>query len=162
MEYKLTDALWTLTHQYMSSYLIPFFTLSYQKDTPVHPDSFKDSSYYGTGPLDLCLIVTIIAVMAILRDAFRLCLFEPLARWVLTRRLERSRKQGTEAKNNPPQPIANGNGHLHDDPCLQKERRRTHRSVLRFAEQGWSFVYYTAQWSFGFVRPCAIRWADDH
>ncbi|KAF8639648.1 hypothetical protein AX17_000913 [Amanita inopinata Kibby_2008] len=144
------DTLWLHIRQRMPSYLIPFFSLSYPTEAPLNPDSFKQSSYYGTGPLDICLIVTIIAVMAILRDAFRLGLFEPFAQWLLSRRLGRRRKHRLDAKvNSTSKNTVNGNGYAVDNSNLQKDLRQLHRSVLRFAEQGWSFVYYTMQWSFG-------------
>lgn len=134
--------------QPMSSYLIPLFSLSYQENTPTILDSFQGSSFYGSGLLDLCLITTIIAIMAVLRDAFRLGFFEPLARWVLSKKLARL-MQPTKI-NGSAKPIANSNGHSHDSSYVKKEQRRAHRSVLRFAEQGWSFVYYSLQWGFGF------------
>lgn len=117
--------------------------------------------------------------MAVLRDAFRLALFEPFARWKLGRDLDHRRRKrkllngtantngkangngavanGTgKAKENG---VSNGNGHSHTNgnghsyPSPAKEERQMHRSVLRFAEQGWSVVYYTLQWSYGLVRP---------
>ncbi|KAF8627195.1 hypothetical protein AX15_004513 [Amanita polypyramis BW_CC] len=140
------DALWLPIKRRVPSYLIPFFVLSYPTDPPINPDSFKHSSYYGTGLLDLCLVITIIAIMAFLRDAFRLWLFEPFAQFLLASRLERRRRRRSETKiNGNAKPIANGNGHPNDNPSLQKELRQMHRSVIRFAEQGWSFVYYTTQ-----------------
>lgn len=147
------DALWLAIKSHMPSYLTPFVSLSYPTEAPVNPDSFHDSAYFGAGPLDLCLVVTIIAVFAILRDAFRLWLFEPFARWVLTRGLERRRRQKAEAKaNGSAKTHANGNGHSHDSPNYQKRVRHIHRSVLRFAEQGWSFINYTTLCLFGLVR----------
>ena len=50
--------------------LVPFFTLSYPTAPPLHPDSFLESNYYGTGLLDGWLIITAIAIMAVLRDMF--------------------------------------------------------------------------------------------
>ena len=153
MAHDLAEALWLPIKQRMPSYLMPFLLLSYPTKAPINPDSFKNSSYYGTGLLDLCLVVTIIAIMAILRDAFRLWLFEPFARLVLTIRRERRRQRRLETKiNGNAKPIANGNGHPSGSPIPQNEHRRIHRSVIRFAEQGWSFVYYTTQCLFGVVR----------
>ncbi|EDR12841.1 uncharacterized protein LACBIDRAFT_246558 [Laccaria bicolor S238N-H82] len=102
--------------QWLSPYVAPFFALQYPTQTPAHPDSFPESGYYNAGKADICLVITCIAVMAVLRDALRLGVFEPFARWKLSRDLDRKRHQP---------------------------------SVLRFAEQGWSVVYYTIQWSFG-------------
>ncbi|KAK7049573.1 Sphingosine N-acyltransferase lag1 [Paramarasmius palmivorus] len=136
--------------EWLHPYLVPFFTLSYPTDTPQNPDSFPDSQYYNTGLLDLCLIVTIIAVMAVLRDAFRLGVFEPFAEWKLTRDLRNATKKASPKMNGNGNGHANGNGNGHViPPITTKQRRILHRSVLRFAEQGWSAVYYPLQWAFG-------------
>lgn len=146
-----------MASQWLPSYMIPFFSLSYPTDTPSDPDSFPNAVYYNTGAQDLCLIITCIAVMAALRDALRLGVMEPFARWKLYRDLQSTRLKQAECK------TANGNGnslthghaaHANGNAMKirRKEDRQMHRSVLRFAEQGWSVVYYTLQWSFGLVR----------
>lgn len=101
-----------------------------------------------------------IAVMAILRDAFRLGFFEPLARCKLYRDLRRKREKVTVASNGHEKSL-NGNGHAngHANGCAipsptTKEIRLIERSVMRFAEQGWSVIYYPLQWAFGLV--CSI------
>lgn len=141
----------------------PFVSLSYPTSRPLHPDSFPDSNYYLTGPLDACFIVTCIAVMAVLRDASRLLLMEPFAQWYLTRQLK-LKKRGEKTQANGA--VANGatNGHANGHhpktqtvgeekmQITKKEARAMRHSVLRFAEQGWSVIYYTSQWSFGLVR----------
>lgn len=157
----------------MHPYLVPFLSLSYPTATPKNPDSFPNSAYYNTGRDDLYLIVTCILVMAILRDALRLGVFEPFARWKLSRDL-RARKKLHESNrttngkangkangvgnghanghsNGQVNGHANGNGHAANGVSqpTPKELRKMHKSVLRFAEQGWSVVYYTLQWSFG-------------
>lgn len=151
----------TLTPAWLSPFITPFISLSYPTDPPAAPDSFKDSSYYGNGLLDGCLIITCIAVMAVLRDALRLGVFEPFARWYLTRTLKKTKSGqltppngdakkivGLDSKKNG---VANGNGHA-EVVITKREARKMQRSVMRFAEQGWECVYYTAQWSFGLVR----------
>lgn len=146
--------------EWLPSFLPPFITLSYPTDPPAAPDSFPHSSYYGTGLLDGCLIITCIAVMAVLRDALRLGVFEPFARWWLTRALRREKASQIRLANgngkaaNGTSPKANGatNGHCNGVAISRREARRLHRSVLRFAEQGWSVVYYTCQFAFGLVR----------
>ena len=92
----------TQASEWLPSFLVPFITLSYPTERPAEPDSFHDYSYYKGGILDLCFIVTCIAVMAILRDALRLGVCEPFARWYLTRRLRKSK-----ARQN-----AHANGHV--------------------------------------------------
>ncbi|KAF8913851.1 TLC domain-containing protein [Gymnopilus junonius] len=104
--------------------------------------------------------------MAVLRDAFRLFIFEPFARWKLTRdlvlRQQRKRfgKTSDSVANghvaNGGRQIFNGKGQLNGTANggsipvpSPKELRQLNRKVLRFAEQGWSFVYYSLQWCFG-------------
>ncbi|KAJ6599117.1 TLC domain-containing protein [Mycena vulgaris] len=134
---------------WLPPYLAPFFSLSHPTDTPADPDSFPDSAYFNTGGLDVCLLITCIAVMAVFRDALRLGVFEPFARWKLARDLQarRSKRMNGNGKAN-----GNGeaNGHAHAENAVsKKELRHMHRSVLRFAEQGWSAFYYPLQWAFG-------------
>ena len=152
----------------LSSYVAPFFTLQYPTATPAHPDSFPHSTYYNAGKLDICILISYIAVMAVLRDALRLGIFEPLARWKLLRDLELKQKVLNKVNGsanddtNHHHHIANGNGdgygngHSNGNDRVVlgtgKKLRQLNRSVLRFAEQGWSVVYYSLQLSFGIVR----------
>ncbi|EMD40841.1 hypothetical protein CERSUDRAFT_131154 [Gelatoporia subvermispora B] len=139
---------------WLPSFLIPFFTLSYPTAPPAVPDSFHNSRYYQTGLLDGCLIITCIAVMAVLRDVTRLFIMEPFARWKLKRDLiHRKGRQAAKANGNgKANGVAGANGHAAPNGALsisKAEARKMHRSVLRFAEQGWSVIYYTCQWCFG-------------
>ena len=156
----------TLSLHCLPSFFTPFVTLSYPTDPPPNPDSFKTSSYYVCGLLDGCLIITCIAVMAILRDALRLGVCEPFARWYLTRELLKSKAKQKElangdAKNEAKDAKSNGsaNGHAQhsDAPVITRKEARTLRhSVIRFAEQGWSFVYYTLQFGYGMVSNLCV------
>lgn len=145
--------------------LVPFVTLSYPVDPPSHPDSFHDSSYYGTGYLDLCAIVGFIAAMAVLRDVARLYVLEPYACWKLTHNLKAKRKikerSRSPAFNGSAAEHSNGhsNGHVLPTEEFQitaREQRQMRRSVLRFAEQGWALIYYTIQFSWGVVSFCLL------
>ena len=155
----------------LPSFLLPFVTLSYPVDRPQNPDSFPDSSYYDIGYLDVCLIVTFISIMAILRDAARVLLLEPFASWKLTRdwRRRRALKSGSTTPElkatNPPGIKLDGktNGPITTIDSAEKlmadrpaehspEARRIRHAVVRFAEQGWQVVYYVFQWSLGMVR----------
>lgn len=151
-------------------FLVPFVTLSYPVDTPLNPDSLPNSSYYDTGYRDACLIVTLIATMAILRDAARLFILEPFACWKLTRdwRRRQALKSGSSTPDSKPSPnnIAGHNASskingavtinsntekLFADrpPENSPGARRIRHAVIRFAEQGWQAIYYMAQWSLG-------------
>ncbi|KAG6337352.1 hypothetical protein ID866_1725, partial [Astraeus odoratus] len=146
--------------EWLPSILVPFFSLSYPTDKPVYTDSFHDSAYYNTGLLDGCLIISYIALMAILRDFTRIYVLEPFARWKLTHNWERSRHSNVVA-NGVKHHVPNGsssaqNGHTAypSEQCApssmsKKEARKIHRSVLRFAEQGWSAIYYSFQFAYG-------------
>jgi len=133
----------------LPAFLVPFLSLSYPTDTPLNLDSFPHSPYYNTGPLDACFVITCIAVMAILRDAIRLGILEPFARWKLSADLRRKIEPHSHR-------FANGNGthnaNGHISRISKRESDKMHRSVLRFAEQGWSALYYSVQWTLGFVR----------
>ena len=152
----------------LPSFLVPFVSLSYRVDPPSNPDSFPNSSYYDIGYLDVCLIVTVIATMAVLRDAARILLFEPFADWKLTRdwRRRQALKLGsatpdskagnvkTNGKiNGPITTTGSAEKLVADRPAkYSREARRIRHAVLRFAEQGWLVVYYSWQWSLGVVR----------
>ncbi|KAF5322619.1 hypothetical protein D9619_000319 [Psilocybe cf. subviscida] len=159
----------------LRDYLVPFYTLQYPVATPAHPDSFSDSAYYTVGPLDACIVIATIAVMAVLRDVLRLYAFEPFARWKLHRDLAarlntrmkgvangKANGNGYAANGNGAAPngnghAANGNGHSNGhangvakaSQPTAKDLKQLNRKVMRFAEQGWSVVYYIAQFAFG-------------
>lgn len=144
--------------EWLPSFLIPFVTLSYPVDRPAAPDSFPDSEYYAVGPLDFWYIVSIIAVFAILRDAFRLGVFEPFAKWYLMRQLKADKEKGRMHANGNGKANGATNGHAQHDlttvKITKREQKQVRRSVIRFAEQGWPIVYYTLQWGYGLVRCC--------
>jgi len=143
-------------------YVLPFFSLSYPTDPPPKTDAFHHSKYFGTGWLDICTIVGLIAAMAILRDLARLCIFEPFARWKLTKdlrakKLAASKNGGSWTPPLKPKLVSNGatnghhvNGDAHEITFSAIEKRKVHRSVLRFAEQGWALLCYSFQCGFGF------------
>jgi len=77
---------------------------------------------------------------------------EPFARWKLTRDLGLSRKTTGYGKSSEPMNgNANSNGYTTyaNRSTTQKEDRKMHRKVIRFAEQGWSVIYYTLTWCYG-------------
>lgn len=148
---------------WVPQYVIPFFSLSYPTDPPPKTDGFHNSQYFGTGWLDICTIVGLIAAMAILRDLARLYVFEPFAHWKLTMDLKTKKLAATKngGSGSPPlkaKLVSNGvtngqhvNGDAHEITFSASEKRRVHRSVLRFAEQGWALLCYSFQCGFGFV-----------
>jgi very-long-chain ceramide synthase len=151
--------------EWLPSVLVPFFTLSYPTPRPASPDSYLDSEYFNIGRLDGCFIVTCIAVMAIARDVSRIFFLEPFARWKLSRDVRRRHKilasngNGHHVNGNGianGKGLANGNGKVANGKPIkyqitQKEKKVIQHSVTRFAEQGWAFIYYILQWSYGLV-----------
>jgi len=152
----------------LPSFLLPFVTLSYPVATPPNPDSFPNSSYYDIGYLDVCLIITIIAIMAILRDAARVLLLEPFANWKLTRdwRRRQALKSGSVTPDSkassvvaincngktqgPVTVVGNAEKSRVDRPSERtREAGRIRHAVIRFAEQGWQAIFYLCQWSLG-------------
>jgi len=168
---------------WIPQYLSPFFSLSYPTDPPPKTDSFHNSRHFGTGWLDVCTIVGLIATMAVFRDLARIYVFEPFARWKLSKDL-RARKLAASKNGSSSPPrlpktklVSNGatngavnghrvNGDVHGVTFTAAEKRRLHRSVLRFAEQGWALLCYSFQCGFGFVslvflsvRTCRLTWS---
>jgi acyl-CoA-dependent ceramide synthase len=166
--------------EWLPSFLVPFITLSYPIDPPAEPDSFVNSHYYSTGLLDGCLIISYIAVMAVLRDVVRVYILEPFACWILTRNSRNAKKRvvsaaigaangvstgiinGTANGGTVPHGNGSANGHTNGSHAGtngngvhkmgSKEKRQLRKSVLRFAEQGWALTSYTINWAFGLVR----------
>lgn len=140
--------------QKVEPYLAPFYTLQYPITTPNATDSFHSSPYYVAGKLDICMVISMIAGMAILRDVLRLGFFEPFARWKLyrDRRKKRAKSSGTSSptKTEKFRNLTTNNGIVSSSPTI-KEVRLIERSVMRFAEQGWSMIYYPLQCGFGIV-----------
>lgn len=144
-------------------YVIPFFSLAYPTNPPAKTDSFHHSQHFGTGWLDVCTMVGLIAAMAILRDMARLYVFEPFARWKLSKdlrakKLAASKNGGSSSPSLKAKLVSNGvanghqaNGGARDITFTPAEKRKMHRSVLRFAEQGWALLCYTFQCGFGIV-----------
>ncbi|KZV75158.1 longevity assurance proteins LAG1/LAC1 [Peniophora sp. CONT] len=154
------DALSALSRQALPSFLVPFVTLSYEVPAPAHPDSFPNSSHHDIGYKDVCLMVTLIAGMALLRDATRVLVLEPFAHWMLTRRW-RMRKAAEGGDETPNLARADADSKAESSalgpkkPSLERlvassrEARRIRHDVVRFAEQGWMWIYYVFMFSFG-------------
>ncbi|THH31320.1 hypothetical protein EUX98_g2897 [Antrodiella citrinella] len=146
---------------WLPSYAVPFVTLSYPTPRPAVPDSFPNASYHGIGVLDGYFVISCIIVMAILRDAFRLLALEPLAKWKLTRDLQRrlakskrgnGHANGGTTTNGDAKAVADSNGDATSGGVTSKrEQHLLRRSMLRFAEQGWSVIYYLCQTAFGLL-----------
>jgi acyl-CoA-dependent ceramide synthase len=154
--------------EWLPSILIPFFTLSYPTSPPANPDAFHTSPHYHTGILDGCLIITFIAIMAVLRDITRICVMEPFARWMLSRDWQSSQRKkldangavgvsdgslkGSSVQNDH---TNHGNGEYPEFTMSKREARKINRKVVRFAEQGWAFIYYLVNFSHGvYIHHC--------
>jgi acyl-CoA-dependent ceramide synthase len=97
--------------------------------------------------------------------------WRPFARWWLGRLAEKEKRRGAETPKKvaanpiPTQLEKEGVRSRRKEqvklekitrkrkPGMTKEEWRRERSVLRFAEQGWAFLYYTVYWSLGLVSP---------
>ncbi|KAG8837689.1 sphingosine N-acyltransferase lag1 [Serendipita sp. 400] len=165
----------------LSTLIRPFLQLSYPTARPANPDSFPNANYYDIGLLDGCFIISTMAVFAILREIVRLHIMTPFANKFLFGNMRgyqcktlKSKKANGHANgqangghihaNGHSNGHANGNGHYAARRISARNRVRE-RNVIRFAEQGWAFVYYTIWWSFGvyihFSLPTA-PWKLDH
>jgi acyl-CoA-dependent ceramide synthase len=92
------------------------------------------------GPKDLLFLLGAFAVLVVLREVTMRLVFAPCARrWVVEANGDAQARQ-TAAEGKPAR------------PSTGKELRRQQKAATRFAEQGWSALYYTIFWSFGVVR----------
>jgi len=83
---------------------------------------------------------------------------EPFARWFLSRKYAFARDK--EATNGG---IPDDEKTSHDLARTRKlEDRMIQRSVLRFAEQGWSVIYYSVNFTFGLYLHCNFPTAPFH
>lgn len=143
--------------EWLPSFFAPFFTLSHVTDPPASPDSFPNSNYYTVGPRDVYFVIGCIAVMALLRDIFRIFVLEPFAEWYLTPQSNaRKSKVNGNTNGSPNEVNGTANGHENTAKPIAKQannfnKKVIRRRVLRFAEQGWSVIYYSASWSYGMV-----------
>jgi len=148
--------------EWLPRILVPFFTLSYPTSPPSNPDSFSNSSYYGTGKLDACLVLSWLAVLALLREIVRLGILEPFARHWLRRAASGREKvhanghsNGSAAHSSKTQVLRSKPSEKRTNPVKVGARKMTkkewmrERSVVRFAEQGWPFLYYCIYWTYG-------------
>jgi acyl-CoA-dependent ceramide synthase len=150
--------------EWLPHFLVPFFTLSYPTPPPPNPDSFPNSSYYGTGKLDACLVLSGLVVLAVLREIVRLGILEPFARHCLTaaaagkeKSLANGHSNGSAAHSSKTQVLRSKPSEKRTNPVKVGARQMTkkewmrERSVIRFAEQGWPFLYYCIYWTYGLV-----------
>lgn len=109
--------------------------LSYPVATPA-----GGKQRYIKGPDDLLFVLGAFLVLVVLREAAMRLVFAPCARrWVVDAQLAPS----AAATDGKPARVPTA-----------KQVRRQQKAATRFAEQGWSALYYTIFWSFGVVSPC--------
>ncbi|KAH7105402.1 longevity assurance proteins LAG1/LAC1 [Auriculariales sp. MPI-PUGE-AT-0066] len=133
------SAMYASALRHLPSQAVPFFSLSYPLPTPVQPDSFPEASYYGVGPLDLCVVLSCVVALGAVRDASRLLILEPFARWYLSSDDSGLREQGVKTEKS-----ANSARKPSQREILRE------RSVLRFAEQGYQFLYFLVFFFYSF------------
>jgi acyl-CoA-dependent ceramide synthase len=94
------------------------------------PPQAQAQTLYGKGPADALFVLFCALAFTVTRELVMRYVLGSFARWYLAR------------------------NHAKDAPGWKskKERRRREHIVVRFAEQGWSFLYCTCSWSLGTVR----------
>lgn len=124
----------------MTSFLHPFLHLSYPVTPPPLASSTTSSpQLFVKGPLDGAYVLSSFLCFVVLREVFMRLVFAPIARkWVV------------DAGGGGGAPKAKG---AKEVVLGEREMRVRRKAATRFAEQGWSFLYYVVYWSFGLVSP---------
>lgn len=135
----------TYIHSLLPTALHPFVSLSY----PIAPtpssspklrftSRIRDSSapqQYGQGPKDVYFVIFCALAFTLLREVCIRYLLSTFAK----RFLKRARRKSYEARGEKMRSLT------------KLEKRKMDHTTLRFAEQGWSFMYCTVFWSLGGV-----------
>lgn len=151
-----------------------FIGLSYPVPIPADADSYFDATYYNKGPKDLLFIATWVVLLAFFREVLMRLFFMPIARWRLeslaaakrgarlTRTKPKGNTVGEKLVSTPPKPTPvrqrqapNANSRpvkSWTETKKSRDAKLLERNVVRFAEQGWSLVYYSVFWALGMVR----------
>jgi hypothetical protein len=131
-----------------TSLLHPFLHLSYPVSSPSSSPT-SPIQLYVKGPLDACYVLSSFLFFVVAREVFMRCLFAPIARkWVVDAG-GGAQKEGGKGK---------GEGGASSTAVGQKAQRK---AAIRFAEQGWSLLYYSVYWGFGLVslqHPLFTAW----
>ena len=138
----------TYIHSLLPSALHPFVSLSYplspSPTTKLRPLSTKRTlqhsfqQLYGQGPKDVYFVIFCALAFTLLREVCIRYIFSSIARGWMKR--VRSKENRLRVKNGKKQRA-----------MTKIEMRREEHTVLRFSEQGWSFLYCTIYWSLGAV-----------
>lgn len=146
--------------------LRPYVLLSYPVHRPKATLALSRSNYlrytnntlYDKGPNDFYFVAFCAVAFTILREVVLRGLLKPFANyWLLSARRAKRSKSGSLVNGS-----GNGNGFSKGDGVnspgggvegreTKKERRQREHTALRFAEQGWSFLYCTIFWTLGMV-----------
>jgi acyl-CoA-dependent ceramide synthase len=138
--------------------LRPYVLLSYPVHRPKATLALSKSNYlrytnntlYDKGPNDLYFAAFCAVAFTILREVVLRGLLKPFANyWLVSARRAKTRKSAS-VSNGSGKGSPTGKGEARE---TKKERRQREHTALRFAEQGWSFLYCTVFWTLGMVGP---------
>jgi acyl-CoA-dependent ceramide synthase len=149
--------------------LRPYVLLSYPVHRPKATLALSKSNYlrytnntlFDKGANDFYFAAFCAVAFTILREVVLRGLLKPFANyWLLSARRAKRRKS-LSVVNGSGNGYVKGNGVTSpggkvDGRETKKERRQREHTALRFAEQGWSFLYCTVFWTLGMV---SILWA---
>lgn len=121
-----------------------------------HPSYHTTNDRYLKGPSDIPFILTSLICFIVLREVLMRYLLAPIAhRWVVHRDLPPG--LGPDCK-------IPTNHSVRLRKAGEREMRTRRKEAVRFAEQGWSVLYYLVYWSFGLVSPSLgfpFQWGKD-
>lgn len=137
--------------------LRPYVLLSYPVHRPAATLELSKANHlrytnevlYTKGPNDIFFAAFCAVAFTVLREVILRGVLKPFANWWLRSAKKAKRKRALSRANG----IGNGNG-ASDKGAVgetKREARQREHTALRFAEQGWSFLYCTVFWTLGTV-----------
>lgn len=138
--------------------LRPYILLSYPVSRPaatlqlskVNHLRYTNDILYTKGLHDIFFSAFCAIAFTVLREVMLRAVLKPFANWWLRSNGRAKRKRAlSRAHAN-----GNGNGALAEKGIAgetKREARQREHTALRFAEQGWSFLYCTVFWTLGMV-----------
>jgi hypothetical protein len=119
----------------------------------------SSSLFYAKGPNDILFVIFWSIAFTVLREALMRLAYRPFASWYLAKLDKKGWEKDALATTGESSSLAgskmngrvNGAEESRGNELSRKEKRVRERVVVRFAEQAWTFSYYTVFWSLGFV-----------
>lgn len=144
--------------------LRPYLLLSYPVDrpaaslelSPANHLRYTKETLYGKGPNDVFFAAFCAVAFTVLREVILRGVLKPFANYWLRSAKKAKRKRASSRVNG--NGVNGAGGEKETIRETKREERQREHTALRFAEQGWSFLYCTVFWTLGTVSRPPVLW----